>query len=142
MVRYVRLFLRKTNAWFRINRLQYSQDVRDIGAACAALQDPAVGLADAPEVITLEEAAALLSLEELKAIAKERKFAGSNKVELISQLSKLSKSQGSLKSSGGQLKLDFDSKGNYRNREKQEVCKILEKTGSLLLRMHCALLQG
>lgn len=127
---YVRLFLRKTDAWFRINKLQYVKDIADVEAACAALQDPGVGFADKDDKITMEEAAGLLGLDELKTMAKEAKCSGSNKAELIEQLRKTSKTQGSLQGKGGQLKLNFDGRGNYMNRETQAIRKILSKTGT------------
>jgi len=103
--RYVRLFLRKTSAWHRINRLGYYGDISDLPAAAKLLQTtrhlpkssaqvqgnpgelaPPEGtvlesdfrFADCSEgtITTLEEASSLLNLEELKAIAKEAKVQG------------------------------------------------------------------
>jgi Fanconi-associated nuclease 1 len=129
--RYVRLFLRKTDAWFRIDKLQYPNDIADMEAACAALQCKDVGFADTDEAITLEELAEVLSLDELKAVAKDAKCSGSNKAQLLSALKKASRAQGGLKASGGQLQLSFDRKGNYVNREEHYIKKMLEKTGTL-----------
>jgi Fanconi-associated nuclease 1 len=83
----------------------------------------------------MDEAAGLLNKDELKAIAKDAKCTGTNKAELITQLRKASKTQGSLQFSGGQLKLNFDCRGNYMNRAKQAVLKILEQTGKYILSM-------
>jgi Fanconi-associated nuclease 1 len=100
--RYVRLFLRKTAAWHRINRLGYYGDIADLPAAAEDLLDPrslpAVaapaqinpGEREAPQdtilgdnftfadssenhIDTLEVASSLLKLDELKALAKEAK---------------------------------------------------------------------
>ncbi|KAL7267264.1 hypothetical protein RUND412_010157, partial [Rhizina undulata] len=126
---FVRLFLRKTSAWFRINKLGYYSDISNISAACAVLQDAAVGIADTNAAIeSFEEAAGLLNLEELKALAKEAKCSGTNKAQLIASLKKLSAGQGRLKT-GGQLSLRFDGKGNYENRDAEFVRKILGTTG-------------
>ncbi|KAA8912775.1 VRR-NUC domain-containing protein [Sphaerosporella brunnea] len=126
---YVRLFLRKTNAWFRINKLQYPHDIADMAAACKVLQRKDVAFADTDRDITLEALAGLLSLEELKAVAKDAKCTGSNKAQLISALKLASRAQGGLQARGGQLKLSFDHKGNYVNREDHYVKKMLAITG-------------
>ncbi|KAH0544497.1 hypothetical protein FGG08_001395 [Glutinoglossum americanum] len=119
---YVRLFLRKTSAWHRINRLGYYSDIADLPAAVQILletrqlppssppaqqsagelgssEDITLGFsftfADRSEdkITTLEEASSLLQLDELKAIAKEAKVNGRNKQELIKALQNASKSQ-------------------------------------------------
>ncbi|KAF8543878.1 VRR-NUC domain-containing protein [Trichophaea hybrida] len=129
---YVRLFLRKTNAWFRIAKLQYPKDITDIDTACGVLQSEEVGFADTDKEITLEDVAGLLSLEELRVVAKDAKSSGGggNKVQLIAGLKKASKGQcGLQKSIGGQLKLKFDTRGNYVDREGHFVKIILEKIG-------------
>ena len=120
--RYVRLFLRKTSAWHRINRLGYFSDITDLPAAAQVLQKthqlpPASPLAQKSagelnlpegtnlgssftfadrsedEITTLEEAASLLNLDELKAIAKEAKVDGRNKHGLLKALCSASKKQ-------------------------------------------------
>ncbi len=125
LCRYVRLFLRKTAAWHRINRLRYYGDIADLPAAVKDLLEPrslpAVrdtvqvnpGEAEAPKgtvlrdnftfadgssshIDTLEEASSLLKLDELKAIAKEAKVQGKNKGELLKVLRKTSQGQGGL----------------------------------------------
>ena len=122
---YVRLFLRKTSAWHRINKLGYYSDVADVEAAALDLQQerslPAVshedqetpGELEAPEgtildetfkfaecseqeISTLEEASSLLLLEELKAIAKDVKVQGKTKRELLTALRKTSGRQSGL----------------------------------------------
>ena len=116
---YVRLFLRKTSAWHRINKLGYYSDISDLDAAVVDLQTerslPSVshenkatpGELEPPEgsvlgtsfkfaecseqeISTLEEASNLLLLEELKTIAKEAKVQGKTKKELLSALRRTS----------------------------------------------------
>jgi Fanconi-associated nuclease 1 len=124
-IRYVRLFLRKTSAWHRINRLGYYSDIADLPGAAKVLQV----LHDLPEstadlqvnpaeleppdgtiletnfrfaeyseesITTMEEASSLLNLEELKSLAKEAKVQGKNKTELLSALRKMSRRQSGL----------------------------------------------
>ncbi|KAI9840797.1 MAG: hypothetical protein M1838_003894 [Thelocarpon superellum] len=122
---YVRLFLRKTAAWHRISRLGYYSDIGDPVVAAAALRrrrdvppplaqivatpgelapPPGSSLgtsftwADASEtaISSLDEASSLLTLDELKALAKEAKVQGKNKAELLAALRRSSKSQGGL----------------------------------------------
>ncbi|KAF0332646.1 hypothetical protein GQ607_000662 [Colletotrichum asianum] len=112
---YVRLFLRKTSAWHRQDRLGYYSDISDPETAIESLQEvrdlpevdvspdgnPVEGVdleefslndtftfADASEdhITTIEEAASLLSLDELKDLAKEARFQGRNKADLIKAL--------------------------------------------------------
>lgn len=123
--RYVRLFLRKTAAWHRINRLGYYGDIADIQAAARDLlkprELPAVhaplqenpGEAEPPKdsilgenftfadgsenhIDTLEEASSLLKLDEVKTLAKEAKVQGKNKSDLLKALRKTSQGQGGL----------------------------------------------
>lgn len=127
--RYVRLFLRKTDAWHRSSRLGYYSDVSDPGKAiktlqetrtlppstCAADEEPPLGIdvsntllgdaftfADTSEdhIKSMEEAAPLLSLDELKSLAKEAKVQGRNKAELVKVLVRMSQQQASLMSLG------------------------------------------
>ncbi|KAL2041465.1 hypothetical protein N7G274_005847 [Stereocaulon virgatum] len=122
---YVRLFLRKTAKWHRIQRLGYYGDIADLPAAVKDLLEtrklPVVTMscqvnpgeteppkdtmledyvtfADSSEdhINTLEEASSLLNLDELKAIAKEAKVQGKNKRELLIALHKASQRQGGL----------------------------------------------
>ncbi|KAL8819885.1 MAG: hypothetical protein Q9223_001774 [Gallowayella weberi] len=126
---YVRLFLRKTAAWHRINRLKYYGDIADLNAAVnELLQDHSLPATTATERIapgeaeppkdtvlgesftfadssmdhidSLEEASSLLLLEELKTLAKEAKVQGKNKRDLLQALKKTSKKQGGLGWSG------------------------------------------
>ncbi|GAB1311428.1 hypothetical protein MFIFM68171_01638 [Madurella fahalii] len=109
---YVRLFLRKAALWHRIDRLGYHSDISDISAAIAclleprplpdngpssrsddehmdAMQDWSLGnrftFADNSEscIKNVEEAASLLSLDELKTLAKEARAQGNNKTDLL-----------------------------------------------------------
>lgn len=109
---YVRLFLRKTSAWHRINKLGYHSDVADLQQTIEDLQiqrtlpAPATssqqhpGELEAPAdsalhesftfadrsddcIKDLEEASSLLLLDELKAFARDAKVQGKNKKELL-----------------------------------------------------------
>ncbi|KAI9727974.1 MAG: hypothetical protein M1828_005379 [Chrysothrix sp. TS-e1954] len=122
---YVRLFLRKTSAWHRINRLGYHSDIGNMDLATDELfkrrQLPASaeettfspGELQPPEgailtdsftfadsstdhISTLEEASSLLLLDELKALAKEAKVQGKNKTDLLKALRRTSGKQTSL----------------------------------------------
>lgn len=111
-------------------------------ATCRILQSSRVIFAESESCITtLDEAANLLNLEELKLMAREAKCTGSNKAELITALRKASGGQVGL-GSKGQLKLSFDKKGNYVTRDSHFMRKILEKTGTLNLsiRTHALLI--
>ena len=121
----MRLFLRKTAAWHRINRLKYYGDIADLPAAVKDLQEPRKlptvqasshvnpGETEPPKdtvfqdtftfadgsdghIETLEEASSLLMLDELKAIAKEAKIQGKNKSELLKALRRTSQGQSGL----------------------------------------------
>lgn len=123
--RYVRLFLRKTSAWHRINRLGYHSDIADLAAAVndlymvrelpsqtseiqtnpGELEPPEEAwlgetytFADrsAEHITTLEEASSLLMLDELKDIAKDAKVQGKNKKELLKALRRTSGKQSGL----------------------------------------------
>ena len=100
---YVRLFLRKTSAWHRINKLGYYSDIADLDAAVVDLQkersspetfhpvqnnpgelEPPDGTTlatsfrfaecSSDHITTLDEASSLLLLDELKVLAKEAKI--------------------------------------------------------------------
>ncbi|KAK0660924.1 Fanconi-associated nuclease 1-like protein [Lasiodiplodia hormozganensis] len=119
---YVRLFLRKTSAWHRINNLGYHSDIADIDAAIETLQQerllpdseapaqsnpgeleppegtalgPSFTFADRSEnhIDTLGEASSLLKLDELKALAKYAKVQGKNKQELLRSFRRASQKQ-------------------------------------------------
>ena len=99
-VRYARLFLRKTSAWHRINRLGYYSDIADLPEAARILQSDRVlpessaaiqvnpaelippegtlledsfNFADCSDgiITTLEEASSLLNLEEAMKLLQE-----------------------------------------------------------------------
>ncbi|KAF8424703.1 hypothetical protein EV426DRAFT_532870 [Tirmania nivea] len=121
---YVRLFLRKSTTWFRLHKLGYHSHISDIYAACSVLWSSQVGFAENHDAIdALDEAASLLTLEELKLIGKDEKFTGcATKSQLISALKNAATTQGRLQGKG-QLSICFDGKGaNY-------IKKILEITG-------------
>lgn len=122
---YVRLFLRKTSAWHRINKLGYYGDISDMTAPIEELQttrslprsadntlhtpgelqtpegttlgsDFTFADSSEQEVTTLDEASSLLKLDELKGIAKVAKVQGKNKKELLKALRRSSSRQGGL----------------------------------------------
>ncbi|KAF3396127.1 hypothetical protein F1880_007302 [Penicillium rolfsii] len=139
---YVRLFLRKTSAWHRINRLGYYSDISDLSAVATDLQrdrvlpknedqdtgDLDLGLGTSfrfadgtQEITTLEEASSLLLLDELKGFAKEVKAQGKNKKELLAALCETSQSQTGL-----------GFKGQPGNRDDHFLEKILDYTGQCI----------
>lgn len=147
--RYVRLFLRKTSAWHRINQLGYYSDVTDLPMAVADLQctrclptpcEPEnanpedaqsellsgeFGFADSSVFITsLEEASSLLLLEELKGFAKEARVQGKSKKELIAAFRQSSQTQRGLDWNG--------DKTASMNRDVHFVQKILDYTGECI----------
>ena len=121
---YVRLFLRKTSAWHRINSLGYYSDIANLDSAIEQLQhtrtlpaseevqrnpgeiEPPAGtnLGDSftfadkseREITTLDEASSLLRLDELKILAKDIKVRGKNKKELLINFRRTSRQQTSL----------------------------------------------
>ncbi|KAL5340326.1 VRR-NUC domain-containing protein [Aspergillus crustosus] len=147
---YVRLFLRKTSAWHRVNKLGYYSDIADIPVVVADLQQTRDISASAPsdnesssdtlsssdlglsgdfrfadtvdQISTVEEASSLLLLDELKVLAKEAKVQGKSKQELITALHK---------SSQQQTGLGWNSKSGS-SREEQFVNKILDYTGDCI----------
>ena len=170
--RYVRLFLRKTAKWHRINRLGYYGDIRDMSAAVEDLLRPRTlphvdapiqshpGETEAPKdtilgdcftfadgseghIDTLEEASSLLTLDELKAIAKEAKVQGKNKGELLKALRRTSQGQSGLgwaslrrsdtgesTTTNGDVLDDRESLGGgSANRDSHFLRKILANTG-------------
>ncbi|KJX93685.1 coiled-coil domain-containing protein mtmr15 [Zymoseptoria brevis] len=122
---YVRLFLRKTSSWHRINRLGYHSDIADLQNAVDDLQvvkelpqsssqpQDNPGELQPPEGTTLgdsfafadrsqdcikdlEEASSLLLLDELKVLAKDAKVQGKNKKDLLRAFRKTSGQQTAL----------------------------------------------
>lgn len=125
----MRLFLRKQAVWHRSNRLGYHSDISNLEKAIETLQtewklpqqalqgsqDLVAGMdleefslgesfafADASDdhINTVEEAASLLLLDELKALAKEAKVNGRNKPELVKAICRMSQQQAGLMSLG------------------------------------------
>jgi Fanconi-associated nuclease 1 len=169
--------LRKTSAWHRIERLRYYSDIADIPAAARALEsiltlphsaepsqaNPAemtvpegtilgsvFSFADSSEqcITTMEEASSLLSLDELKILAKEAKVQGKNKGDLLKSLRRMSQRQSSLswvglkrtdseqsivsESSGGQVAESGDNLSSEINRDEHFLRKIMAITGSCI----------
>lgn len=151
MNRYVRLFLRKTSAWHRIDQLGYYSDVTDVqkavidlqrsrslpklseadNANSAEIQSESSALsddfrfADSSESITsLEEASSLLLLEELKGFTKEAKVQGKSKKELMTAFRQTSQTQKGL---------DWNGVTTIStNRDSHFVQKILDYTGKCI----------
>ncbi|PYI06077.1 VRR-NUC domain-containing protein [Aspergillus sclerotiicarbonarius CBS 121057] len=149
---YVRLFLRKTSAWHRINRLGYCSDIADMPRVVAELRrarklpssadgNPAdidtvpvdTGFVlsldgdfkfaeEMDQITTLEEASSLLLLDEVKTLAKEAKVQGKSKKELITALHR---------SSQKQTGLDWTNKPT-NNRDDHFIQKILDHTGDCI----------
>ncbi|KAK1758261.1 VRR-NUC domain-containing protein [Echria macrotheca] len=170
---YVRLFLRKTSSWHRVERLGYYNDISDLGVAAASLLEcrdlPPTDLDDssmhdteemqdwslrdrftfaddsAAHITTIDEAASLLSLDELKALAKEAKVQGKNKAELLKAFCRTSSRQAGLMAVGLRRSSTSDSTESRTNQsqdaspEKQDLnrnthflTKILSITGPLI----------
>lgn len=170
----MRLFLRKTASWHRVGRLESYSDISDITPAISALlerRELPCGRGDGPEqedsiedvqgvlleesfhfadnseayITTMEDAAALLSLEELKILAKEMKVQGKNKAELLKAFCQTSARQAgllslglqrsntneSVTSKGSQTRGDSPEKQNS-NRNAHFLAKILDITGPLI----------
>ncbi|KAJ4861119.1 VRR-NUC domain-containing protein [Trichoderma breve] len=150
---YVRLFLRKTAAWHRSSRLGYFNDISDHDSAIATLQEsrtlpleheeksPVENQLETP----VEEAASLLYLDELKALAKEAKIQGKTKMDMIKALCRVSQQQAGLLSLGISRQNSRDSnasegidrptstvrkvKRENSNREQHFLAKILAIVG-------------
>ncbi|KAA8646973.1 hypothetical protein EYZ11_000150 [Aspergillus tanneri] len=148
---YVRLFLRKTSAWHRINRLGYHSDISDLPRVVDDLQrtrslpSDSVPAGESPagveyldrlglsgqfrfankseDITTLEEASSLLLLDELKNLAKEAKVQGKSKKELLKALHRASQKQ---------TGLDWNSNVQPVNRDAHFVQKILDYTGDCI----------
>ncbi|SPQ19270.1 b12ee5da-b263-4105-bd33-49a330f06abd [Thermothielavioides terrestris] len=164
---YVRLFLRKTAVWHRVECLGYHSDVSDMALAVAQLlesrplpgasdsvlpkkpgadlQDWALGasfrFADDSEscIKTMEEAVALLSLDELKTLAKEAKVQGKNKADLMRSFCRASAQQSGLMAVGlrrsgtnGTTESGGSPGNQDLNRNSHFLTKILAVTGPLI----------
>ncbi|KAH8893804.1 hypothetical protein GQ53DRAFT_644627 [Thozetella sp. PMI_491] len=154
---YVRLFLRKTAAWHRVGRLGYYNDIADVELASASLlarhtlpagnetagemQEWSLGgefsFADSEErLASVEEAASLLSFDELKALAKEAKVQGKNKGDLLKAFCRMSAQQTGLLSRGLRRSSTHEGAGgrdaDESNRDGHYLGKILATTGPLV----------
>ncbi|KAL2160922.1 hypothetical protein VTH06DRAFT_8634 [Thermothelomyces fergusii] len=163
---YVRLFLRKTASWHRVERLGYRSDISDMSSAIGRLlefrslpcdvQAPSEGddeasrgsllhdayrFADDSEscISTIEEAASLLTLDELRGLAKEAKVQGKNKAELTKALCRMSARQTGLAAVGLRRSCakgsadPGDSLGSRdSNRNSHFLKKIMATTGPLI----------
>ncbi|KAE8362407.1 VRR-NUC domain-containing protein [Aspergillus caelatus] len=150
---YVRLFLRKTSAWHRINRLGYYSDISDLTSVVNDLQrsrtlpiipppvtEPPIDTDHHPDtpklstqfhfadqidqITTLEEASSLLLLDELKILAKDAKVQGKSKKDLLTALHRASQQQ---------TGLDWASTNKATaNRDSHFIQKILDYTGDCI----------
>ncbi|PIG80610.1 coiled-coil domain-containing protein MTMR15 [Aspergillus arachidicola] len=151
---YVRLFLRKTSAWHRINRLGYYSDISDLTSAINDLQRTRILPINPPpatstpidtehpetpklttqfhfadktdQITTLEEASSLLLLDELKTLAKDAKVQGKSKKDLLTALHRASQQQ---------TGLDWTSTSTNKasaNRDTHFTQKILDYTGDCI----------
>ncbi|PWY96329.1 hypothetical protein BO94DRAFT_481053, partial [Aspergillus sclerotioniger CBS 115572] len=155
---YVRLFLRKTSAWHRIDRLGYYSDIADMPRVVAELRrarklpsstdesspdidavpvdtDFVLGLdgvfsfaEEIDQITTLEEASSLLLLDELKTLAKEAKVQGKSKSELITALHRSSQNQTGLNWS----KTPSNNSNSNNNRTNHFIQKILDHSGDCI----------
>lgn len=174
--RYVRLFLRKTASWHRIERLGYHSDISDLERAAESLleshelpsssaEEPlgdeaefetetwslkgSFSFADGSEnsITTMEEAVTLLSLDELKSLAKEAKVQGKNKADVTKALCRMSAKQAGLLSLGLRRRSTHEStdspdatsdgrtaslRREDSNRDTHFLAKILAITGPLI----------
>ncbi|KAK4127064.1 hypothetical protein N657DRAFT_653400 [Parathielavia appendiculata] len=164
---YVRLFLRKTALWHRVEHLGYHSDISDMPAAIATLLEfrslPDGGTShsdeESPEdlqgrafddtfcfaddsdscIKTVEEAASLLSLDELRGLAKEAKVQGKNKADLLKSFCRASAQQSGLlavglrrSSTNGSTECVDSHKSQDVNRNNHFLNKILAITGPLI----------
>ncbi|KAK0660812.1 VRR-NUC domain-containing protein [Cercophora samala] len=171
---YVRLFLRKTASWHRVERLQssYSNDITDIDLAIENLLEPrelpgdgtdspqerpsegleewsltdTFSFADDSQayIKSMADATPLLSLDELKALAKDLKVKGKNKADLVKALCRTSAQQAGLLSLGlsrqntneSTVSRDQESEDSQErtevNRDSHFLRKIFAITGPLI----------
>ncbi|KAL1876388.1 hypothetical protein VTK73DRAFT_9403 [Phialemonium thermophilum] len=177
---YVRLFLRKTAAWHRVDSLGYHGDISNPDKAIRDLlkthacggTGPTISFEqqeDGPDprqdwffadtftfadhsndfIRTMKEAVSLLSLDELKSVARDAKVYGKNKAELAKALCKMSSRQAGLLSFGLRRestngsssdsvespKENSDEAPSHRhdsNRNEHFLSKILTITGPLI----------
>ncbi|RPA71367.1 hypothetical protein BJ508DRAFT_419942 [Ascobolus immersus RN42] len=127
---YIRLFLRKTAAWFRLDKIHYDRDITDVEEAAKVLLGPTVGFAEEADAsnITLDECSRILSLDELKTVAKGTACTGSTKAQLMASLKRGSGNQSTL-GFGGNLKLSVSKTGSPGGNNSYLINKILEVTG-------------
>lgn len=169
----MRLFLRKTASWHRLERLHRYPDISNLeqaiesllefrefprresakGSGEKALEEWEHSFADtfafadgsASHIKTVEQAAHLMSLDELKNLAKDAKVQGKNKLDLIKAFCRMCSQQSSLmavglrRSSTNASMNSLDSTSEEPNSEKQDtnrkahfLDKILAITGPLV----------
>ncbi|RUS18970.1 hypothetical protein BC937DRAFT_88121 [Endogone sp. FLAS-F59071] len=133
---FIRLFMRKSTSarWFRLAKLNYPQ-IRDLVAACGALCDLDVRFAENEGAMTtLDEAFEMMSLDELKEIARVfcgeiEKISGKNRARLVEAMKRSVNEQSTLQTDSKQRTLSFNGYANRHKRELSLIKAILAKTG-------------
>lgn len=129
---YVRLFLRKKAAWFRVDKIGYEGDISDVLRACNELWSLTNRFADdESEISDLAPLLSLLSLDELKAISRDFQCKGTTKERIVESLTKLSKLQSGLQRSGS-LGLAFDESGKLGRKETLLLSRVRKQLGKLI----------
>ncbi|KAI2904776.1 hypothetical protein CBS76997_3733 [Aspergillus niger] len=151
---YVRLFLRKTSAWHRVNRLGYYSDIADMPRVVAELRRarklPSLASADgnsADDTVPVDTGFVLGQdgefkfAEEIDQITTLEEASSLLLLDELKTLAKDAKVTGKSKkelitalhrSSQKQTGLDWDSKSNGNNREDHFIQKILDYTGDCI----------
>lgn len=129
---YVRFFLRKRAAWFRVDKIGYENDISNVERTCQELWMNPSQLAEDQECISeLSEYLALLSLDELKLLGKQFSCKGTTKDKLIGSLLTLSKYQSGLQRSGS-LGLDVSASGKPAPRANAILTRTKAMLGQLI----------
>ncbi|CCG83294.1 Putative uncharacterized protein [Taphrina deformans PYCC 5710] len=129
---YVRLFLRKKAAWFRVDKIGYESDISDVLGACRYLWSENVLLAENETAIDgLPALVGLLSLEELKTLARDFQCKGNTKDKLVDSLLKLSRLQLGLQKSGS-IGLDLDKEGRLERKDTLIFSRVSQTIGKLI----------
>ena len=110
-------------------KLEYYDHIKNMSTACATLQSSKIRFTEDQSALqSLDETADLLTIDELKVIAKEAKCNGGNKAQLIAGLKKAFNGQGCL-GLKGELKLSYNEQGRYGDQSEQFLWKMLDITG-------------
>lgn len=110
---FVRLFMRKRNKWFRVGHLTYP-DCKDVIACCKQLV--LKNFFEDESLMSTEEIIEILSLDELRSLARQTKVCGKSRSEISKEIIFLSKRQSVLHCNGQQF-LSFDAFGVMHKQE-------------------------